>query len=148
MTADDMQFAKLTTVAALAFTLTSHPTFADEPSATDRCFELLSGGEVGDEAIDDRQLLSVLLAEVRTIRLYDLEQLQHGSPHTATLIRALLKHFFWRRQAMLTALSGFYATLIRQMEEPHSLGRCSGRAGRKSRCHGSTNKRNAITRAS
>ncbi len=51
MTADDMQFAKLTTAAALALTLCSHSTFADEPSATDRCFELLSGGEVVDEAI-------------------------------------------------------------------------------------------------
>jgi len=51
MTADDMHFAKITTAAALAFTLASPPTFADEPSATDRCFELLGGEKVVDEAI-------------------------------------------------------------------------------------------------
>lgn len=46
-----MQFEKLTTAAALALTLWSHSTFADGPSATDRCFELLGAGEVVAEAI-------------------------------------------------------------------------------------------------
>lgn len=50
-TVDDMRFRQLTTAATLAFTLMWQVTSADEPSATDRCMELMSGDEIVDEAI-------------------------------------------------------------------------------------------------
>jgi tetratricopeptide (TPR) repeat protein len=50
-TADDMRLTKLTTAAALALTLGSLSAFAAEPTATARCFELLEGEDIVDEAI-------------------------------------------------------------------------------------------------
>jgi tetratricopeptide (TPR) repeat protein len=52
MTTDDMRFKKISIAAALTLALTSHFTFADERSATERCFELMGGEEIVEEAIN------------------------------------------------------------------------------------------------
>ena len=46
--------------------------------------------EVGDEPLDDRELLRVLLAEVRAVRLHHLKELQHDSRHAAEMSGAEL----------------------------------------------------------
>jgi tetratricopeptide (TPR) repeat protein len=51
MTTDDMRLKKISIAAALTLALASHYARADELSATERCFELISRDEVVDEAV-------------------------------------------------------------------------------------------------